>query len=271
MTKVANSVQPTLFPLTNTVTVYEQPLNERIRNFLRLESLFESIREAMQRDQVCDARNAITGMIELADQLGRVDIKGELIKEIERHATTLNSLRLNPGVNQATLEQTISRIGPILALLKSNTCQPGIRLRQSDLLTQVKQRLAIPGGTCSFDIPAFHHWLHRGPTHRAEQLQNWMHDMRIVEDAVHTVLKLVRGSASPQKVMAENGFFQQALDTNNACQLIRVIVCDADAVFPEISGGKHRFAIRFIRQPEANARPQPAQGNVWFELHCCAL
>ncbi|MSR13119.1 MAG: cell division protein ZapD [Gammaproteobacteria bacterium] len=271
MTKVVNNIQPSLFPLCDTMTVYEQPLNERIRNFLRLETLFESIRDAMQREQTCDARNAIVGMIELADQLTRIDIKGELIKEIERHATTLNNLRMNPGVNQSTLEQTVTRLEPIIAILKSNSCQPGARLRQCDLLTQVKQRLAIPGGTCSFDIPAFHYWLHRSPAQRSEHLQDWIQDMRIIEDAVHTVLKLVRESASPKKVMAEGGFFQQTLDANGSCQLIRVIVPDTEGIFPEISGGKHRFSIRFIRPSGINTRPQPAQRSVWFELHCCTL
>lgn len=271
MTQVAKTVQSNLFPAIDTVTVYEQPLNERIRNFLRLEALFESIREAMQREQPWDARSALVSMIELSDQLSRVDIKGELIKEIERYSTTLNGLRQNPGVNQAKLEITMSRLEPILVLMKSNTCQPGTRLRQSEFITQVKQRLAIPGGTCSFDIPAFHYWLHRTAAQRADNLHDWMRDMRIVEDAVQTVLKLVRDSSVPKRVTADGGFFQQHLDASVACQLIRVIVADADEVFPEISGGKHRFAVRFIRQPQSSTRPQPVQDTVWFELHCCSL
>ncbi|MGH8596650.1 MAG: cell division protein ZapD [Gammaproteobacteria bacterium] len=271
MNQVAKSAQTNLFPTVDTLTVYEQPLNERIRIFLRLEALFESIREAIQREQSWDARNAMVSMIELSDQLNRVDIKGELIKEIERYSTTLNGLRQNPGVNQAALESTMSRLEPILAILKSNACQPGARLRQSELISQVKQRLAIPGGTSSFDLPALHYWLHRTAAQRAEQFHEWMRDVRIIEDAAQTVLKLVRDSALPKKVTAECGFFQQNLDANTPCQLVRVVVADADDVYPEISGGKHRFAIRFIRQPEMNARPQPVQETIWFELHCCSL
>ncbi len=271
MSKIQQGLQTKLFASANKCAVYEQPLNERMRNLLRLESVFESIRESLSRDQAWDARNALVSMIELCDQLARVDIKGELIKEIDRHSATLNALRLNPEVNQKTLESTMGRLEPLLSLLKSNACQPGARLRQSELVTQFKQRLAIPGATCSFDIPGLHYWLHREPARRDEQLQEWMQDIRIIEDAIQTVLRLTRESSLPRQVVAENGFYQQQLDAGASCQLIRVTMSEEDELYPEISGGKHRFSIRFFRHRDPNARPQIAQDTVWFELNCCTL
>ncbi len=266
-----SNLQQQLFPAADTYTLYEQPLNERMRSLLRLEYLFSSIAESMSRETPWDARNAIAGMIDVTDQLTRADIKGELIKEIERHATIVSGLRNNPGVNQTTLELTLARLEPLLALLKSNACQPGAKLRQSDLITQVRQRLAIPGGMCSFDLPGFHHWLNRSPERRADQLNDWMEDLRIIEDAVHITLKLVRESAVPHKAAAVSGFYQQSLDTNAACQLVRVVVADADDAFPEISGGKHRFAVRFLRYTEQCARPQQTTDTIHFELQICGL
>ncbi len=271
MSIVVNSAQPRLFPAVESVTVYEQPLSERMRTFLRLEYLFQSIRDGMERGNPTDARNAIVNMIDVADQLARTDIKGELIKEIERYTSTISGLRHNPAVNQSTLEHTLSRLEPILAILKSNACQPGLRLRQNEIVAQVRQRLAIPGGTCSFDLPAFHYWLHRPLTQRNAQLQDWMQDLRIIEDAVHTVLKLVRESAPSRRLAADNGFYQQQLDPATACQIVRVVVADADDLYPEISGGKHRFTIRFVRHADVNARAQVVQNTVWFELRCCSL
>ncbi len=271
MSKVQQNVQAKLFPAVDGSTVYEQPLNERMRTLLRLETIFESISESLARGQSCDARNALVSMIELSDQLSRVDIKGELSKEIERHATLLNGLRLNPGVNQKALESTLARLEPILLLLKSNACQPGARLRQSELVTQFKQRLAIPGATCSFDIPGLHYWLHRESAQRDAQLQDWMRDMRIIEDAIQNVLRLTRESALPRQLAAEGGFYQQQLDASSPCQLVRVTVAEQDDFYPEISGGRHRIAIRFFRHTDPNSRPQVAQETVWFELHCCTL
>lgn len=268
---VQPNAQATLFAAIEHALVYEQPLNERMRGLLRVETLFESIREGLERGEAWAARHALVAMIELSDQLTRVDIKGELIKEIERHANTLNGLRLNPGVNQKALEATISRLDPLLNLLKSNACQPGARLRHSELVTQFRQRLAIPGATCSFDIPGLHYWLNRDAAARDAQLQDWMRDMRIIEDATQTVLKLIRESALPRCVTAESGFYQQQLDPAAPCQLVRITVAAKDALYPEISGGKHRFAVRFFRHTDPNSRPQVVQETVCFDLHCCTL
>jgi cell division protein ZapD len=174
-------------------------------------------------------------------------------------------------VNQVALEQTLARLEPLLVLLKSSACQPGSKLRGSDLISQVRQRLAIPGGMCSFDLPGFHHWLNGEPSRRAAQLNDWMEDLRIIEDAVHITLKLVRESAAPRRVTAAGGFYQQNLDPASACQIVRVLVADTEQVFPEISGGKHRFTVRFLRYTEQCARPQQTAEDIPFELQCCGL
>ena len=70
------TLQTQLFPAVDTQTVYEQPLNERMRCLLRLEYLFQSIAESMSRETAWDARNAIAGMLDVTDQLTRADIKG---------------------------------------------------------------------------------------------------------------------------------------------------------------------------------------------------
>lgn len=269
----APSTQEQLFPIPKMahVTVYEQPLNERVRCFLRLEYLFGSVAESMQGETPRAARNAIAGMIDISDQLSRTDVKGELIKEIERHVTTIGALRNNPGVNSGVLEQTLGRLEPLSALLKSNTFQPGAKLRQNDLVTQIRQRLAIPGGLCSFDLPAFHHWLSRDHQRRLALLNDWMTDLRAIEAGVTITLKMIRESARPQPVTASGGFYQQSLDSNSACHLVRVSVADEDDVFAEISGGKHRFAVRFMRNAELGARPQQSTAPLEFELQCCVL
>lgn len=267
------STQKLLFPEHELaqVTVYEQPLNERVRCFLRLEYLFLSVAESMQGETPRTARNAIAGMIDISDQLSRTDVKGELIKELERHVATIGALRDNPGVNPEVLEHTLARLEPLVAGLKSNACQPGAKLRQNDLVTQIRQRLAIPGGLCSFDLPAFHHWLSRDHQRRSALLNEWMADLRAIENAVAITLKMIRESARPQPYTAVGGFYQQTLEANSACHLVRVSVADEDEVFAEISGGKHRFAVRFMRNAELGARPQQSIDPIDFELQCCAL
>jgi len=271
MQTVRPSPQQQLFPETGACTVYEQPLNERIRCFLRLEYLFHSVALSMRGETQWDARNAVAGLIDITDQLSRADIKGELIKEIERHIAILNALRNNPGVNPVMLDSTLARLEPLLTILRSSACQPGARMRQLELITQVRQRLAIPGGLCRFDLPAFHFWLSSAHERRLQQLHEWMDDLRVIEDGVALSLRLIRESAVPQKAAAFGGFYQQTLEPGSSCQLVRVVLNPDEPVFAEISGGKHRFTVRFMRPAEPGARPQQTAETVHFELQCCGL
>ncbi len=269
--KASAKGQESLFSPHSQRGLYELPLSERMRTMMRLESIFHSIHLGLERGNTWDARNVLVSMIELCDQLGRVDIRGELIKELERHVNLLQHLRHNPQVNQEALERTMGRLQPLLILLKSNAFQPGARLRQSELLMQFKQRLALPGATCSFDIPGLHFWLHREPLQRDRQLHDWLRDLRVIEDAVQLVLELVRVSAQPRQITVENGFYQQQIEPGSQCQMVRVKVEGNADYYPEISGGRHRFAIRFFRHTDPDARPQVMQEPLTFELHCCAM
>ena len=271
MPKAEYRVQSTLFPETGPPTIYEQPLNERMRNCLRLEHLFFSVDAGLSGESVWDARSALVSMLEVSDLLTRSDMKGELIKELERQFNTLGGLRDNSSVDQCALESMVAELTPVLVNLKSGDCLPGNRLRRDELVNQIRQRITIPGGTCNFDVPAFHHWLHKDPKTRSEILTGWMQDLRIIETATQIALRIVRGSVTPRMVSADGGFYQQQLDTSLPCHLIRVIVSTRAEVFPEISGGKHRVTIRFFRQPDTSSRPDQVDEPIDFELQCCRM
>jgi cell division protein ZapD len=263
--------QASLFPEAGHPVVYEQPLNERIRNCLRLEHLFIGIDSGMHGATAWDARNALVRMLEVSDFMIRTDIKGELVKELDREITTFNGLRNNPGVSPDALDKTVSAIGEVLTKLKAPDCQPGISIRNDELANQVKQRISIPGGTCSFDLPGLHFWLNIEPRVRAEHMAAWMKDLQIVEAATGTILKLIRSSSNPRRVTAKEGFYQQQIDSATPCQIVRVVVGPTADIFPEISGGKHRFTIRFYTQQGTANRPVPVKNDIEFELHCCGI
>lgn len=251
--------------------VYEQPLNERVRSFLRLEHLFNIIAYRIHGASEWDSRNALATLIEVVDLLSRTDIKGELIKDLERNSTTLSGLRDNPGVDPCRLDMIMSDISKLLERLRDPMCQPGQALRINELVTSIRQRSTIPGGTCKFDLPSFHHWLTKPLERRATDLDNWYQDINVIQDGVDFALSILRNSALPKKKLATSGFFQQPLEANSDCQLIRVLVSHEDDCYPEISGGRHRFTIRFLEQPDTLSRPTQVQRDIQFELHCCML
>ena len=251
--------------------VYEQPLNERVRTFLRLEYLFEALENRIRAASEWDSRDAIAYQLNITDLLSRSDIKSELIKELERHATTLINLKANPGVDPDRLNTILERINVLLQKLKDKSCQPGQAIRKCELMNSVKQRSSIPGGTCNFDLPGFHFWLNQATEKRSADLELLGTDLQVIHDSVALSLHMIRNSTVPTREVAEKGFFQQPIEGELSCQLVRVVLPVTETCYPEISGGKHRFTIRFLQQSDISTRPVQTDQNVSFVLHCCIL
>ncbi|MGQ0658754.1 MAG: cell division protein ZapD [Chromatiales bacterium] len=264
--------QNSLFSLPEEeVIFYEQPLNERIRAFLRLEYLFDLVAHSINGVSAWESRMAMAGLIEINDLLSRFDLRAELIKETERHSQVLTGLRQHPNVDAKRLQLTLNKLNQLLTTLRSDQCQPAQLLRKDELVYSVRQRLPIPGGACNFDLPGYHFWLSRPAEARVAQLHNWLRDLAVIRDAVAEALSLIRESAHPLFVVAPSGFYQQPVDPTVICQLVRVGVAIGANVFPEISGGKHRFTIRFLAQPNTAVRPVQSADDIEFELQCCNL
>jgi cell division protein ZapD len=71
---------------------YEQPLNERIRGFLRIEQLFAQTGYYAVGEHHWDTRQALTAFLEIINLLERSDLKNEAAKELERHLEILRPL-----------------------------------------------------------------------------------------------------------------------------------------------------------------------------------
>lgn len=252
--------------------IFEQPLNERMRNLLRLEHLFDLI-EFRSHEAISkwDYRNILESLLEVNDLLGRSDFKTELIKELERHSAMLTSLENNPAVDQTRLRKINSDICELSVQLKSSSYQPGNALKEDELVTSFKQRISIPGGTCNFDLPRFNYWLSQASIKQQQDLENWSKDIQPIKKSTYLALDMIRNSTNPVTENAESGFYQKPIESNISCQLIRVMLPPSSRYYPEISGGKHRFTIRFMEETSTNNRPSQTSNDVEFELHCCIL
>jgi cell division protein ZapD len=250
---------------------YEQPLNERVRSLLRLEFLFQQMNHALAGHSTWDSRAALLGLFDILALTARNEFKGELLKELERHAAALNRLWQNPGVDSTTLSAVLAEISLVIGRIHRLDSQALDTVRQTDFLSVIHLRSQVPGGTCRFDLPGLYHWLQQDSSVRARHLRAWSAPFGPMEEAIALVLRLLRGSAIPQPEMAVRGFFQRGLDPNAPNQLIRVLLPPGGTLFPEISAGRHRFTIRFLDQPDPNRRATQSAADVQFELACCAI
>lgn len=253
----------------NTQTIYEFPLNERIRVFIRLEQLFLQLSHFSAGTTVYDKRAAVSVLLDILMIFSRNDLKSELIKELDRHIKTLKQIARSQSVDTEKLQQLLDELNQVSKSLYHANGKIGINVMESDLFQSISQRNSIPGGSCSFDLPAFHYWLEQDDSEQQQDIERWIQPFTDIRLAIDLIMNLIRQSCTPSSEIAKSGFFQKSLEANQPAQLLRVLI-DADLpYFAEISGGKHRFTIRFMQPSKDENRPTQTTDNIPFQLTCC--
>jgi cell division protein ZapD len=249
--------------------VYEQPLNERMRTFLRLDFLYQQALFHEEREDPWSTRAAVSALLEILAITARGDVRSEVLKELERQMAVMHDYQARPGVDTGRLRAVLSNLDRLRVELNSAGALFMQRLRDSEFLNSIKHRSTIPGGTCEFDLPDYRHWLEQPFQVRAADFGGWMTTIRPLCDAVTELLWLTREAGRPRPETAVSGSFQLAFERDNPCQMIRIALPPGTSLFPEISGSHHRCSIRFLRWTEANVRPAQATEDVKFQLTVC--
>lgn len=251
-------------------TIFEHPLNERIRTFLRLEHLFEKVDYFMPQYDPWATRVAVEALMDITAVTARADLRTEIGKELDRNIASLNRLADQPGVDPRALVRVLGDLEGAAASIQDLQSPIGQTAREDEFLKGVSQRSSIPGGACSFDLPQYHQWLMQSPERRQSRLDHWLQDLRPADVAIRLVLSLARNSATPRQIVAPDGFFQESLDVRAPAQMVRVVLPAGGNLYPEISGHKSRFSVRFMNI-EPRGKPTPATEAVEFRLTCCVF
>ena len=74
--------------------IYEQPLNERIRTFLRLEFLFARLDHALKHNDELNNRNAIDALLSLLSVFERSDLKQEIVIIVEIYIQQFKKIQI---------------------------------------------------------------------------------------------------------------------------------------------------------------------------------
>jgi cell division protein ZapD len=249
---------------------YEHPLNERIRTLMRLEDLFARARYFAERDHAPEHHAALLALFELTDVASRADLKTDLLQELERQKQVLGPLRSNPEIDQQALAKLLNGIEQVNTTLLAQAGKVGMHLRESEWLMAIKQRAAIPGGVCEFDLPAYHYWLNQPPDSRRRDLAAWIEPFEPVRTGSAIVLRLLRENSRASRHTAFRGVFQLMLTTTKIAQLLRLTMKRDLPCVPEISANKYALNIRFIGVSGMD-RGNVVDQNIEFELMFCNL
>ena len=248
---------------------YEYPFNERIRTLLRLEDLFDKAIYFVEQEGPREHHVVLLALFEILEVAGRADLKMDLIQELERQRQSLLVFRNNPEISEEALSGALYEIEQSSAAMLGMTGKIGQYLRDNDWLIGIKNRAAIPGGVCEFDLPSYHYWRHQAPGVRREALLGWLQPLLPLRDALTIVLRLLRASGRPEHHIATGGAFQLMLGASSS-QMVRISLRLHDPFIPEISANKYALNIRFTR-PDSDHRPRHCDNDVEFDMLFCNL
>lgn len=248
---------------------FEQPLNEKMRTFLKVEALYQQALFHIEDSTDFSARAAVSSLLDIVSILGRGDIRVEVFKELERHFEVLASYRLQQGVDLARLQTLLTNIEELRTQLTEAGPQFMNTVKECDFLSAIKHRSSIPAGTCSFDLPEYGYWLRRPPAERRAQFTDWLQGLGPLCDAIAELLWLTRESTEPGEEVAVEGLYHRNFDRNESFNLVRVLLPADSGLYPEISAGQHRFTVRFVHWQGVDRRPAQTAESVRFMLALC--
>jgi len=251
--------------------VYEQPLNEKVRSFLRLEKLFQEYTFHLAHGSDWNNRIAIDAILQILTYTTRSDVKLEALKELERQHSRLVRLAKRPQIDQTQLSSVLKNIQKRVDELQAAGGQIGHETKNVELLSAIAQKNSVPGSICDFDLPTLKYWFTLPKETRTQHIEQWFQPFAHLERAIQQILEILRNSAESTNEIAQNGFFQKSLDTNQAIQLLRISIPEGSSYYPEISAGKHRFSIRFMSNDNPALRPEQCKEDINFELKMCAI
>jgi cell division protein ZapD len=249
--------------------VYEQPLNERMRTFLRLDFLYSQALFHEEREDAWSTRAAVGSLLEILAITARGDVRSEVLKELERQMGVMGDYQARPGVDSGRLRAVLTNLERLRSELNAAGALFMQKLRDSEFLNAIKHRSTIPGGTCEFDLPDFYHWLSLDADTREADLAAWLATIRPLCESVSELLWITRENARPSEEAAAGGSFQIVFERDRPVQLLRITLPGASRLYPEVSGSHHRCSLRFLRWHNVHSRPVQANEDVPFVLAIC--
>lgn len=247
-------------------SIYEFPLNEKVRNYLRVEHLFNALHDP---DKICKEHTEIQffrDFFTLLDLIERIDLKTELMRDLNNYLIVLDAWLEFPDVDQRALNHTKNHVWDVINRLKSTT-RIGKTLKADKFLMAIRQRFSIPGATCSFDLPKLHYWLNLEDEEKLTDCQRWLNDLVLLEDCVKIALSFIRNRKPLNEENAPNGFYQGIAD--NKVELIRIEQTKNKGYYPTLSGNKYRYSIRFMRFNTEENQSSSMDETIIFKMAGC--
>jgi cell division protein ZapD len=248
------------------MAVYEQPLNEKIRLFMRLSYLMKRFNHHLEHPTPVNCQAAIMVLLELYNLSSRLDVKNAALHVLDIQTQAVRQVEGVEGVDSARVARILEKLEEKSKRLYSFRGQLGQQLKTHNFLNILKQRASIAGGINDLDVPLFNYWLNKPEEDRVRDLRSWARPYEIAYEAVELLMDLIYQGKQTSEAVAEGGFYQATLRPDVDYQILSIQLDDNIELYPEISAGKQRFSIRFVDASNLEEKGKQIIQDVKFNL-----
>ena len=229
----------------NNFIIYEQPVTQSVRNFLKCEYLCEKFNCSLKQDDIWSIKSSINTLIEMSDFIFRINIKMELLKELERNIVYLNYLKDNRSIDLNKYDEFYSQIKNHVEALNNNYSNPSKSISDNDFLMQIKSKRHIPAGNNFFDMPSYLNFLSSNKTLIIDNINNWYSPFSIIFLTSILILDIKRTISQFENISITDSYFEMKLDKSTKIDLIRIKLESNINIYPDISVSTQNINIIF--------------------------
>lgn len=234
--------------------IYEHPLHEKVRTYLRIESGIQQVRQQADLQDEARQHAFFSSLFALLETIERNDVRPDLLKDIDKAEQALAAQGKEEPSKGPALQAELFRVSKLSG-----------NLRDDKLLAPLRQRFLIPGGSCFFDLPQLQFWYSLPIEQRKQQIEVWLQELQLAEQAISYVLERLRCRGEFKPIKAIAGFYQSSTDQ---FELLRIRYDAKHGSYPTVSGNRYRYAVRFMQLSEQQGRTFSDKA-IAFELACC--
>ena len=229
----------------NNFIIYEQPVSENVRNFLKCEYLCEKFNCSLNQHDIWSIKSSINTLIEMSDFIFRINIKMELLKELERNIVYLNYLKDNKNIDLNKYSEFYEKIKTHMEALNNSDSNPSKSISENDFLMQIKSKCHIPAGNNFFDMPAYLNFLSSNKTLIIDNINNWYSPFDIIFLTSILILDIKRSISKFNNISITDSYFEMKLDKSIKIDLIRIKLENNINIYPNISVSTQNINILF--------------------------
>ena len=250
----------------NEYIIYEQPVTENVRNFLKCEYLFEKFSSAIQQKDIWAVKSSISTLIEVSDFVLRINLKVELLKELEKNIFFLDYLYNDNSIEISEYDYFITKTKNCINELNNIKGSPSKSIIDNDFLMQIKSKLHVTAGDNFFDMPSYLNFLSSNKTFIIDNVNLWYLPFNPLFTSSKLLLDIKRKNSIFIAMTSTGSYFEKKLDKNSKFDLARIKLKKNINIFPDVSISQQNINIIFKTSYGSNRHTKAISENVDFDL-----